>query len=439
MKIKIMLFYFLIIFIYANKLVNPPDSSISTQNRDKEWKGNISFSGNIKIINNPSVPLYGEVLLQLKEELAIGNENDENSAFYKGTSLAIDKDENIYIFDFGNCKLQIYDKSGHYVRTVGRKGQGPGEFEFASDPYIDDSTNNIFIASRIKPAISVFNPSGIFIKTIPLKFRIYPIAIFPNEYIFGWTSSTNPKNVIHTVMLFDINKNEKKDIENFVIPNPQIQLKGGFLGYFNAFLPRFFSARLNNDLIVYGCSSNYKISVVNKSGDIIKYILKNDKPLSYTKKDKEDIINEEYKSLKEQGISAGKDEIENVYSFPSIKAFYYRLYSDGNGNLFVLKSDMHQKDFSFDLFNEEGYYLFKIFIKNEPDLFPPSFIFRNGYIYSTAIDRDSGYEKVKKFKIMNWDDIINKINRTVTQKIADCAQSRTNEQAINLNRITGLN
>ena len=39
-----------------------------------------------------------------------------------------DKDGNIYILDTGNTRIQKFGPDGEYLATIGRKGQGPGEF-----------------------------------------------------------------------------------------------------------------------------------------------------------------------------------------------------------------------------------------------------------------------------------------------------------------------
>ena len=42
--------------------------------------------------------------------------------------VAVDKAGNIYILDSGNARIQKFGPDGKYLATIGRKGQGPGEF-----------------------------------------------------------------------------------------------------------------------------------------------------------------------------------------------------------------------------------------------------------------------------------------------------------------------
>ena len=63
-----------------------------------EWKGKTEYEGEVKVVKNPAEPLYGEIHLDLEEELSIGNENDENYMFNGVTDVATDSQRNIYVF-----------------------------------------------------------------------------------------------------------------------------------------------------------------------------------------------------------------------------------------------------------------------------------------------------------------------------------------------------
>ena len=81
------------------------------------------------IINNPAEPQYGEIAFDLEEDLVLGNESDENYLFYRVWDIQADARGNIYVLDSGATRIQKYDKNGKYLQTIGRQGQGPGEFQ----------------------------------------------------------------------------------------------------------------------------------------------------------------------------------------------------------------------------------------------------------------------------------------------------------------------
>ena len=85
---------------------------ISFGGQKAEWKGKIEIENGVKIIQNPGYPLYGEIKLELEEDLSIGNENDENYLFYRARDIQVDLEGNIYVLDSGNHRLQVFDKNG---------------------------------------------------------------------------------------------------------------------------------------------------------------------------------------------------------------------------------------------------------------------------------------------------------------------------------------
>ena len=69
----------------------------------------------MKVVKNPDEPLYGEIQLDLEEDLSIGREDDENYMFYSARNIALDSDENIYVLDSGNHRIQKFDKDGRFL------------------------------------------------------------------------------------------------------------------------------------------------------------------------------------------------------------------------------------------------------------------------------------------------------------------------------------
>ena len=121
-----------LVFLLANQVQNP------------QWKGTITEEVGVKVIKNPNEPLYGELTFDLEEDLSIGNEENENYVFHRVTGISVDSEGNILILDSGNFRLQKYNKNGKYLQTIGRQGQGPGEFESPTSLYID-AKDNLYI------------------------------------------------------------------------------------------------------------------------------------------------------------------------------------------------------------------------------------------------------------------------------------------------------
>jgi len=78
---------------------------------------------------NSGGPRYpGDITLEL--DLVIGaEEGPEDYILFTPTDLAIDGQGRMFTFDWDRKGIQVYDREGQYLRTLGRDGQGPGEFD----------------------------------------------------------------------------------------------------------------------------------------------------------------------------------------------------------------------------------------------------------------------------------------------------------------------
>lgn len=57
-----------------------------------------------------------------------GDEEDDENKFFKTPAyIAVDKNKNVYISDMYSHNIKVFDAAGKYLRTIGRKGQGPGD------------------------------------------------------------------------------------------------------------------------------------------------------------------------------------------------------------------------------------------------------------------------------------------------------------------------
>lgn len=67
--------------------------------------------------------------IELVTDLIIGErEGDDNYMLYNANIVLAGPEGRIYVLDSGNSRVQVFDAGGEYLVTMGREGQGPGEF-----------------------------------------------------------------------------------------------------------------------------------------------------------------------------------------------------------------------------------------------------------------------------------------------------------------------
>src|SRR4030043_7998 len=89
----------------------------------------IRVEDGVTVVYNPKspAPLPGtKTKLVLKEDFAIGR---IEPLFSDVIEIAIDDQGEIYALDRKDAKISVFDSRGVLLRTIGKKGQGPGELQ----------------------------------------------------------------------------------------------------------------------------------------------------------------------------------------------------------------------------------------------------------------------------------------------------------------------
>jgi len=96
--------------------------------------------------------------------------------FRQPTDVAWDSDDNIYISDgYTNSRIAKFDKRGNWVKSWGSRGSGglhadenPGQFNTPHNIAVDRQ-NNVYVADRGNRRIQVFDTNGSFLRMIHLN------------------------------------------------------------------------------------------------------------------------------------------------------------------------------------------------------------------------------------------------------------------------------
>jgi hypothetical protein len=90
---------------------------------------------------------------------------DENLAFNMPNDLAEDSRGNIYIADSSNARIQKFTKEGTFVASLGRKGQGPGEFASIRALSID-ADDRLYAFDASQRRLTILTADGKEVRTI---------------------------------------------------------------------------------------------------------------------------------------------------------------------------------------------------------------------------------------------------------------------------------
>jgi hypothetical protein len=363
-----------------------------------EWKGTTEVENGVKVIKNPGEPLFGELSFDLEEDLAIGNDKDEKYMFYRAGDIELDNQDNIYLLDSGNCRVQKFDRNGNYLQTFGRKGQGPGEFENPFRIFVDDQ-NNIYVSEM--RSIQVLDSKGKFIRSISVSFFLLDFVVNQDGSITAYGSVRSEEGQNFEVVIMDSTGKILKHASKFPGIN-MVAREGVAFMLSHDYTPYLCFASSDKKGVIYGYNSEYKLFFVDQSGNNLLIIKKDELLQSISDREKDKIINDSIEDTARQGRKWPRDVVEEAANFPKYRPFFNRIISDDRGRIYVrkIKSVLEKSEpVEFDIFNRDGYHLYKASLPFTPELI------RNGCLYDIYASEETGEVKIKRYRVKNWDKI----------------------------------
>jgi hypothetical protein len=302
-----------------------------------KWKGSIDTENGVTVIKNPQQALFDEDIIEFKEELVIREGNLGNSFVFWGlTSLLLDERGNIYIMDSKEANIKVFDGRGRFLRTIGKKGQGPGELEVPESMDLFHQ-NQIAVYDPGNRRLNFFDLEGDFKRSLSTaKLYMSSIRIDSRGDIFGLVSTSGNGLPRYELQKWDSDLNHLKTFDGAYMPVES------YLHLFAA-MPSF--ALSKGNLIYYGYPEQYEIKVFDDSGTLIKKIKKDNRAARIPQREIDLAIDKVPPTLK--------------VVVPSYYAPYYRVYADDEGRLIVLTRYRlgTNRAYDYDVFSPDGTFL----------------------------------------------------------------------------------
>jgi len=124
-----------------------------------------------RIIEYAHVPMEDRTeRVELVEDLIIGGDPDDPAeAFYRPRGAAVDQSGNVYVLDTGNRRIQVFDQDGEFLRSISRRGQGPGELEAPISIAI--AGGNVVVSDQVTSRLSFWAADGTYLNGVALFHR----------------------------------------------------------------------------------------------------------------------------------------------------------------------------------------------------------------------------------------------------------------------------
>ncbi len=337
-----------------------------------EWQGTIEEMDGVTVVKNPKEPMYEEDIIKIEEELTIGEAGGREEYLFENLwFIVVDDRERIFISEgAGNrAHIKVFNNLGDYLMTIGRRGEGPGEFLQVSSIQITQE-NELLVFDKYSTKLTFFSLDGEYLRTVLMNgiqalnlvqtslgnYVLYR-ADFKSQIDSGSYSVAN--EVMEYSSDFDFIKTIAKD---------KYRSSTSFQSWM---MGRFFPP----DKIICGHSENYEICFYSSEGEVEKRISKDFIPMAISDSEKE-----------RRGIL----KKETPKYFPAFEDFSL----DEEGRLVVKTYERYEdgEKYWYDVFDSEGKYITKTHFPALPKYW------KNDKLYTIETDKD-GFQYVKRYKV----------------------------------------
>ncbi|MGH7552954.1 MAG: 6-bladed beta-propeller, partial [Longimicrobiales bacterium] len=141
------------------------------------WGGSTETLPNGAVrVSNPAQGLWLESeAWRLVQELKLGSLDGDADVFASISDIEVDRDGRVYVLDRQLNELRIFDRAGGLLRSTGRSGHGPGEFDNAFGLEWLPAGDSLLVVDGRGGRYNIFDKEGNFVRSTlrPLTRRKY--------------------------------------------------------------------------------------------------------------------------------------------------------------------------------------------------------------------------------------------------------------------------
>jgi hypothetical protein len=342
----------------------------------------------VKVVSNgklPNPPPGKAARIKLTEELSVGQGDDPDQSFAEVSAFVVDDGGNILALDFKDRKVKVYDRTGKFLRVVGKPGQGPGELGLPAGIQLTPD-QNLLIEDAGNRALSFFRTSGEFIRSVSVadKLGLVNVTLDPQGGYVARQMGLDGEKLFFEIKKFDPSLKPVFSIDkmDFAVPG-----SGRKINVMDLISVYQVDAEGN---IFYGRNSEYLIKVLGPDGKHIRSIRKEYDPVKVTQEDIDEMLN------RMSGLQTGVN-FKEMFEFPAHFPPFQYFILDEKGGLYVRtwKKGPAKGEFDYDVFDPEGRLISQFTTKADLRLW------KGGKAYGIE-ETDDGFRVIKRYAV-SWE------------------------------------
>lgn len=354
-------------------------SACSPRSEQPGWKGRLYLDNGISVVENPAKPVYGHVNLNLEEELSIGNDETQPDAIFKQISgLAVDREGNIYISDPRAVAIKVFDDSGHYVRMIGRPGEGPGEYQSPRIIYLSPDGQTLHVMD-FNFRLLFYRTEGTYLGQATLRSPIRDFIIDAENKLWGIVSVLDEEGERRALEKIEI---DGKVLLQIIKVPYQVSRKieaDATIRITTGYEEDLFMVALMGKNLAYGYSGEYKLTIIETDGQP-RLIIKNQGARRLIPPEEASKIAEYLKS--------------------KYQPHFFGIFTDDLDRMWVLRDNplsVKGRAARYDIYSQDGYFIYTTSLP-----YARLLVLKNGKLYARHVEEETGIHMVKRYRIENW-------------------------------------
>jgi hypothetical protein len=350
--------------------------------------------------------IYQTGKVRFVPEIKLTDESMAGKGFFAQIfDIALDEQGNLFVCDYREGNIKKFDASGTFLETIGRSGQGPGEF--GSPIETEWSRGRLYVRELTNMRVSILDGDGHFLKSVPVdmnagnwwKMRALPDGRFlvqkekvdykdlnaPQEVRIDLCSSD--LEFVKTIYRHEVRRNKYiTEPRRTNVPIP--------------FASSVLWDVLPSGKVLIGYSGQYEFEIHDPDKGKTSSFSHTFSPVEVTAKDKDFYFQGMVTTVGGSGgvvsqKSGAPDYIIKNTEFPKYKPAYHNINIDAEGNIWVqtFPQNARKAEVRMDVFDSAGRFLSNVLVV---DGFIPSKIspLRGGFWTSVATE-EGGWTIIK--------------------------------------------
>lgn len=280
--------------VVAFPLVLILSAACSPEGRPDGWAGTVdTLAGGAVRVHNPKAGIWDSASAwEVEETLRLGSvEGSGPEVFGDVRGVALDAYRRVYVLDRTRHAVQVFAPSGEHVRTLGGRGQGPGElsraFGLAFGP-----DERLWIADVGNTRYTVYDTAGSYRNSYPRRLSGHSVP-WPGKFtsdglLYDLTLEVREADFRNVLVGYRVRGEELQRVDTtWVPPDPipterqqvRIQREGGTTAFGVPYAPRLEWWLGPAGHLWFGRSDRYRIVQRTLAGDTLRVVEREYEPV----------------------------------------------------------------------------------------------------------------------------------------------------------------